>query len=161
MKQQLPQNRRISEFNSIYKKCDELYRDIAKTFGLSDCAFWILYSLRESEGCLTQSDICNSLYQPKQTVNSALKKLEHEGYILLHPIKNRRSKQIALTDKGVRLAAQTADCVLLAEETALSQFSSEELYLFYKLFRKYVDLLEQNLAEIKSSAASNKRFDFP
>lgn len=144
-------NRRISEFNSIYKKWDELYRDMAKTFGLSDCAFWILYSLRESDACLTQSDICNIIYQPKQTVNSALKKLEQDGYILLLPVKNRRSKQIALTDKGLLLAEQTADRVLLAEETALTQFSYEELELFFQLYHRYTDLLEQNLAKVKET----------
>lgn len=150
MKQQ-HSNRRISEFNSIYKKWDELYRDIAKAFGLSDCAFWILYSLRESDACLTQSDICNIIYQPKQTVNSALKKLEQDGYILLVPIKDRRSKQITLTDKGLLLAEQTADRVLLAEETALTQFSCEELDLFFRFFYRYTDLLEQNLSKVKET----------
>lgn len=42
--------------------------------GLSDCTFWILYALRENNARLTQSEICNFFYQPKQTVNSALKK---------------------------------------------------------------------------------------
>lgn len=40
--------RRFSEYNRILKETDELYRSAVKTMGLPDCAFWILYTLRES-----------------------------------------------------------------------------------------------------------------
>ena len=41
--------RRFSEYNRILKENDELYRSAVKTMGLPDCAFWILYTLRESK----------------------------------------------------------------------------------------------------------------
>ena len=96
--------RRFSEYNRILKENDELYRSAVKTMGLPDCAFWILYTLRESSETLTQSDVCYTLYQPKQTVNSALKKLADGGYIVLSEQKDRRSKPLSLTEKGQSLA---------------------------------------------------------
>ena len=35
------------ELNRMYKECNEFYHALAKHFGLSDSAFWILYTLRE------------------------------------------------------------------------------------------------------------------
>ena len=74
---------RLYEYNTIIKENDELYRGVARTLGLPDCAFWILYALRESAQVLTQSEICNAMYQPKQTLNSPIKKREADGYIAL------------------------------------------------------------------------------
>ena len=68
-------------FNRETKKLDDVYRSAAKSCGISECAFWILYTLRVEEKSFTQAEICEFLIEPKQTVNSALKKLEAEGYL--------------------------------------------------------------------------------
>lgn len=46
----------------------------------------------------------NLIYLPKQTVISALKKLEAVGLITLKKMDDRRSKQLQLTRKGAYLA---------------------------------------------------------
>ena len=74
MNKQIAGNR-LAEYNSMIKEHENLYRQIAKRFGLSECAFWILYSLRETDVVVTQSELCFALSQPKQTINTALKKL--------------------------------------------------------------------------------------
>lgn len=56
---------------------------MARICGLPDCAFWILYLLRESEVKYTQSGVSENLSLSRQTVNSALKKLQQEGYIAM------------------------------------------------------------------------------
>jgi hypothetical protein len=58
-------------FNATINGYEEIYRGVAKSFGLSDCAFWILYYIRQSEEKVTQKDICSFIYQPKQTVHAA------------------------------------------------------------------------------------------
>lgn len=138
----------LSQFNSIFKENDEIYRKVAKELGLSDCAFWILYNLSENNKPLTQSDICYYLYQPKQTVNSALKKMEHEGYIKLIQINDRRSKQIYLTEEGKRLAEETVNKVINIECETFSELTKEEQEDFIKLFRKYTDLLKNNIKKL-------------
>lgn len=140
----------LDEYNRIFKQNDEIYRDAAKELGLSDCAFWILYAVRSAEEVLTQSDLCYSQYQPKQTVNSALKKLEKEGYLVLKCTDNRRSKQIYLTEKGIRLSENTVDKVILAEVEALSALSLAEQEEFLKLFRKYTECLKNEMQQINS-----------
>lgn len=41
-------------FNATINGYEEIYRGVAKSFGLSDCAFWILYFIRQSEEKVTQ-----------------------------------------------------------------------------------------------------------
>lgn len=134
----------LHHYNSLIKENDELYRDVAKSLGLPDCAFWILYFIRENPTPMTQSEIWSFLYQPKQTVNSALKKLESEGYIRLN-VSGHRSKQILLTEKGRALTAQTVDLVMERELAALSALSAEERVSFLNLFEKYTAELKKQI----------------
>jgi len=152
MNQNIEKN--LIKYNNLIKENDELYRDIAKIFGLPDCAFWILYVLRENHKVLTQSEICNMLYQPKQTVNSSLKKLEYDGFIELTEMDDRRSKQVRLTEKGITLAKSTVDNVILAEYKALSGLTEEEQNNFILLFQKYTNLLKNIFFESFSSAST-------
>ena len=133
------------EYNTIFKENDEVYRCAAKTLGISDCSLWILYTLRTEQKAITQKEICEAFYYPKQTVNSALKKLENEGYIALTEMKDRRSKKITLTESGKKLAARTADKLIEAEPAAMSEPTDEEQKRFIELFRKYTGLLKKNM----------------
>ena len=71
----------ITEVNRTYKEEDDFYRRLARRSGLSDAAFWVLYSIETAPGPVTQTDIGNTLMLSKQTINSALKQLEHSGHI--------------------------------------------------------------------------------
>lgn len=151
----------LAEYNRLYKENDELYRNAAKALGLSDCAFWILYFLRESVGqpdCgLTQSGICSAIYAPKQTVNSSLKKLEEDGVIELAEGTDRRSKPVCLTEKGMALAGQTVDRVLEAEQRAFGKMTADEQTLFLELFRKYTNLLKTEIKGIRKQDQAVER----
>ncbi len=141
----------LSEYNELFKESDEIYRNAARNTGLSDCAFWILYFLRENGdeagGRLTQSSICSAIYAPKQTVNSSLKKLEEDGIIELTEGPDRRSKSVGLTEAGKALAAETVDRVLRAEVRAMAGMEEKEQEIFLGLFRRYTELLKKEMAE--------------
>lgn len=149
-------SRHLLEYNGIFRENDELYRGLAKAMGLPDGAFWILYTLREKGEAVTQSDICSAVYMPKQTVNSALKKLASDGYLVLSEQKDRRSKQIRLTEQGVRLAEATVDKVFAAEDRALAGLTEEEKERFLFLFRRYTELLKESMRELKESGNTEK-----
>ena len=50
-------SKKMLELNEIMKETDDLYRNLAKKFKMSDCMVWILYILREDDRSVTQSDI--------------------------------------------------------------------------------------------------------
>lgn len=140
-------SKRLAEYNSIIKEHEDLYRQLAKRFGMSECSFWILYSLRETTTSITQSELCYALSQPKQTINSALKKMQDYGFIELLINQDRRKKYIRLTDKGALLAQETVDKVILLENQTFDTFTEEEQSLFLQLLHKYTDNLKINLSE--------------
>lgn len=134
----------LIRYNRIFKDTDKIYHDFAKEYGLSDCAFWILYLLRETDTEYTQSEICNMLYMPRQTVNSAIKSLQNSGYIYLKPAENsKKNKILVLTDTGKDFAENSVDTVLKAEIKTLEQFSESELEIFLSLNKKYAALLRK------------------
>ena len=141
-------SKRMLEFNEVMKENNDLYSNLAKKFKMSDCMLWILYILREENKVLTQSDICNMMCIPKQTVNSSLKKMEAEGYIELHNINDKRSKQVSFTEKGLDLANNTVDIIISKENNALSKMDEKEQELLINLLRKFNDLLKDSFLEI-------------
>ena len=91
----------IRRYNSLYKANNEIYHRLARHFGLSDTAFWILYTLREQGGCVSQSQLCGELFLSKQTIHSALKQLEQGGFLQLENVpNNRKNKLVRVTSQG-------------------------------------------------------------
>ena len=135
----------LAAYNELYKEQDDLYRAVARGFGLSDCAFWVLYALREAERPMTQSDVCAAVYQPKQTVHSALKKLIGEGCLRLAEGRDRRSKYLVLTERGEALVRRTVDPVMAAETAAMDTLTEAERTQFLSLCRRYNTALRQYL----------------
>ena len=139
--------KKLYEYNNVLKSIDDCYRNIAKRYGFSEAAFWTLYTLRMEPGNITQSDVCTVLCQPKQTVNSALKKLESEGYITLTPT-GAHTKNISLTKSGTKLCEQTVDKVIEAECAALGNMTDEETENMTALMKLYSILLKSQTAKI-------------
>ncbi len=142
----------LKRYNNILKESDHFYRKAARRLGVPECALWILYTLRAEEPPLTQKRLCQQLLQPKQTINSALKSLEAEGYLTLSAGEDRRTRVITLTEKGAVLAGQTADRIIQAEQGAFQAMEPEEAEAFLRLFKQYVDHLEAAEPEPESGA---------
>lgn len=139
----------LTQFNNLYKELDDIYHSLARHYGLSDCAFWILYTMQETDESRTQSQLGEMLSLSRQTINSALKNLEAAGYIQLAPVAgNHKSKRILLTDAGKRFAEQTTDRVVQMELRAFDQFSAEEQVVFFRLLTAYVRRLSTETQEI-------------
>lgn len=141
----------LREYNTIYKETDAIYSKFARSSGLSDCAFWLMYSVREANGQCTQKELGDQWMLSKQTVNSALKGLERDGYLKLIPSEtNRRSKYVALTDKGVKFARKNIDIVFELEELAFQQMSPLERVAMIESSRKFQELfLKEALRFVK------------
>ena len=136
-------------FNETINGSEEIYRAVAKSFGLSDCAFWILYYLRQSKEKVTQKDICSFIYQPKQTVHSALKKMVDDGLIEVGDYNGKRHKYVTLTEKGEAFSQKTVDLVLAEEIAAFEDMDASERELAMKLLAKYSDNLSQRTSKFR------------
>lgn len=135
----------ILVYNQLLKECDNIYHDAAVRAGLSDCAFWILHALWEAEYPLTQSEIGDNASLPRQTVNSALKKLEKDGYLLLEKVSGKTGKSIQLTKDGEQFAKQHIAPIAVAEERVCAQFSRQEQETFLATFKTLVERLKAEI----------------
>ena len=126
--------------NRIYNETNQLYHRLARACGLSDCAFWLLYTLREEEGPLTQTQLSEILCLPRQTVNSALKRLVEEGCLRLEAADgNLKNKQVLVTEAGDAFLRRTVDRVFDMENAAVSHLSGEERAALLDLSQKLLD----------------------
>ncbi len=139
----------LATFNETINGSEEIYRAVAKSFGLSDCAFWILYCIRQSEEKVTQKDICNFIFQPKQTVHSALKKMVEDGLIEVGDYNGKRHKYVTLTEKGEAFSEKTIDLVLTEEIAVFEDLDASERELAMKLLAKYSDSLSRRMSKFR------------
>ena len=140
--------RYLALYNDIYKKNNDTYRELARRSGMSECAFWIFYSIKISVDGITQKEICEMMYEPKQTVNSAIKKLEQQGYLYLEKEENTRSKRVYLTEKGEQIAEKFAIPVISSEIKAFEMMTEKERMEFLRLSEKYTNILSDISKEL-------------
>lgn len=134
-------------FNQLYREIDELYHSIAVKMELSDSAFHIFYTICDlGDGCL-QRDICKITSISKQTINSAVQKLEREGYLVLKQGKGR-DMHIFLTDKGKEFTNRKIQPVIHMENHVFQEMSEEESHELLRLTRKYKELLQEKSKEL-------------
>ena len=137
----------ITEVNRTYKEEEDFYRRLARRSGLSDAAFWVLYSIETAPGPVTQTDIGSTLMLSKQTINSALKQLEHSGHICLSDGPGRK-KYLRLTRQGRALSDRAIRPTLEVERGAFLGLAEEERASLLALERKYLSLLHRESEQI-------------
>ena len=141
--------RAYEAFDSFWREQNQLYRDVATSFGISESAFSILYAIfLAGENGISQRDICVQMCIGKQTVNSSIHKLEREGVVELKSGPGRRGLLAHLTPVGLELAERTIVPMVEAELAALREFDDRELELSLLLGRCYTDALRSHFADI-------------
>ena len=137
------EEKKTYELNHELKRNGNLYRSLAARYDLPECAFWILYVLRSNYALLTQRDLCDYLKQPKQSINTGLKKLIDKNYIELSHADDKRIKYIEFTEEGRKFAEETIDKAIEAEKKAVTGLSEDEKEILFSVFHKYTELLEE------------------
>ena len=135
------------EFNRLNKAISELYHDISLQMGISDSVFDIFYAIIAlGDGCC-QKDICDYAFTSKQTIHSAIHKLEKEGFLCLKSGKGREM-HIFLTSKGERFIEEKIAPVIVMENKTCSRMNEEELDTLLLLTKKYFDCLRAQAKEL-------------
>ena len=139
----------LTLFNQAHKKMNVIYHNYAKSAGLSDAAFWLIYSLYERGRPCTQKDLCNSWLYAPQTINTALKGLEQKGLIALSFLPgNKKNKQISFTKDGEALLQMKILPLVQAEERSFERLGEEEREKLITITQKHIALLEEEITQI-------------
>lgn len=130
------------ELDRLYNEIDKIYHELARSSGVSDCAYWLVYALAEADGPLTQRVLASLWSYPKQTVNSALKALEAKGLVRIElETGSRKSTIVALTDAGRSFAQTHIAPTMRAEEQAFEALDTAERTTLVALLRRYTTAL--------------------
>lgn len=132
----------LTALNQSYKELDESYHQYAKACGLSDTAFWILYSIYERETPCTQRELCADWSYAPQTLNTALKGIEAKGWLRLDPIpENRKNKLVVLTPDGLEAVERIVAPLTKAEQASFQQLTDQERTTLLTVTQRYAQLL--------------------
>lgn len=137
--------RQVLRFNGTYSLYNSIYQKAIKDSDLPAVTFWLLYTLRKQGPC-SQKVLLNRLRYPKQSLSSALKMPEKEGYVLLEPSKaDRRSKIVHLSPKGEELVQDRIDQIIQAENAAFLELGPKERDILFLLFSKLCQNLQEKM----------------
>lgn len=115
---------------------DSIYHLAARKLGVSDSVLIVAYMIHEKgDGCLLY-DIWKESGISKQTINSAIRKLEEDGILRLEQDKGK-SKRVYLTEKGKTFVDETATRLLEAECRAFEGWTDEEFEIHLRLMERY------------------------
>ena len=132
----------LTLFDQLFKKMDDSYHQFAKYSGLSDTAFWIICALQDEEETYIQKDLCKMWSYSKQTINSALKKLEERKLIEFASVPgNKKDKRVLLTLEGKKVAKEMVKPLMETEKKAFGNLSKEERKQLLNLIQKYENFL--------------------
>lgn len=137
MKEQDP----VRQMNRLACALDGTYHQAAWKLGLSDSVMCVLYMLHErGDGC-TLHEIYRDSGISKQTIHSAIRKLEGDGILYLEPGKGK-AKCIRLTEAGRDYVNRTVARVYEAEREMFRGWSEEE-------FDQYLHLMEKHYRQLR------------
>lgn len=142
----------LHRINYLTSELDALYHQAASGVGLADSTMLVLYTIYDNGG----SCLLRTIYQQsgisKQTVNSAIRRLESDEILYLTQFKGK-SKQVFLTEKGKRFVEETVARIYEAESRAFASWTEEEVNLHVRLLEKYVDSFRTQLLALQQDTA--------
>lgn len=133
---------KIKRYNHLMTELDAAYHEVALKFNLSDSAMLILYTICNNGDWCLLSDITRLSGASKQTINSALRKLEAKDIVYLEPY-NSRMKRVCLTDKGHAFVQDTVRRVIEVENQIFGSWTKAEWVTYLELTRRYLTMFRE------------------
>jgi len=141
-------SKEMRRFNHLVSETDAAYHKAAVKLGLSDSGLQILYTLVDSEGCCLLRDVCRLTGISKQTIHSAIHKLEQDGVLCVEAA-GAKNRLLRLTEAGERLAAATVLQIIEAENDIFASWTPEEVTQYLSLTQRYLETFRQATKNIK------------
>ena len=132
-----PVSGQIKRLNLITSEIDAIYHEATLKLGLTDSAMIVLYTMCLFDGSCLLGQIISLSGLSKQTINSALRKLEDDGVVYLKPSSGRK-KLVCLTDKGRELALGTAMRLMEIENEVFSEWSARDREAYIRFHMRFL-----------------------
>lgn len=137
----------VKRLNFLHSEINGVFHGAAVKLGLSDSALYILYTICNIGSPCPLASIIQMTGISKQTIHSALQKLEGEGLLYLQTLTGRK-KAVCLTEAGKALAEKTAGKLLQIENEIYESWTQEERDLYLELTQRYLQQLRTRFQEV-------------
>lgn len=138
----------MKRLNYLISEINSAYHEAAQKLGLSDSAMQILYTIcNHGDSCLL-NDICKLSGTSKQTINSALRKLETSGMVYLEQFGGKK-KKVCLTEDGKNLVKRTVLHLVEIENNIFDSWSEAEQESYLMLTQKYLACFKERLEKLR------------
>ncbi len=134
-------SKELKRHNYLVSEIEAAYHETAVKLGLSDSSMTVLYTICDNGDSCPLRDIIHNSGSSKQTINSALRRLETDGIIYLEA-DGAKNKTVCLTKHGKMLADKTARKIIDIENDIFSSWNPEDV-------NKYLELTERYLRDFK------------
>lgn len=145
----------LVDFDRMLNGLDRIYSEFARTYGLSDCAYWMLVDTSTAGGSIAVSRLTSEWFYSKQTINSAIKTLTARGFATLEFAEgSRKNKVVSLTEEGRRFAKRYAMPAQGAEQRAFDALEPCEQREIMRLIGKFSQVLGEECEAFKRQVAA-------
>lgn len=131
----------------LFSETDAVYHEATLKFGLTDSSMIVLYTICLFDGSCPLGDITALSGLPKQTVNSALRRLEGDGVLYLEAAGGRK-KRVCLTEKGQGLCRDTALRLMRLEDEIYASWPPEDLEKYLSLTQRFLSGLREKVQKL-------------
>ena len=132
------------EYTYLAEEINALYHEAAVKMGISDSVMNILYVICEKGDQCLQSEISKLTGISRQTINSAIRKLEKDEIVYLQQGRGRNTV-VCLTEKGKNFSAEKIIPLFEIENKIWNEWTEEEQRQYLMLTKKYRDALKKYL----------------
>lgn len=146
----IPASDALLRFNHLVGEINSAYHEAALHFGFSDSEFQIIYTLSCEGGRCLLGDICAYSGMSKQTVNSALRKLERDGILTLENYDGKK-KTAVFTERGKALADSTSAKIIASENRIYDSWGRENTEFYLKMTKEYLEQFLQDIKEMEKA----------
>ncbi len=138
---------KAGQYTYLAGEINSLYHEAAVKMGISDSVQNILYVICENGRECLQSEISKLTGISRQTINSAIRRLEKDGVLYLKQGKGRNTI-VCLTEEGERFAREKIRPLFEMENRIWQEWTEEEQCQYLRLTQKYRDGLKKYLREM-------------
>ena len=124
-------------------RIDGLYHQAARKLGIKDNTLILLYALDDGQPH-SQKQIGEEWLLPKTTINTIVRELEEQGYLVLEVEEHTREKNICLTPRGKQYARMLLKKVYEMEELAMRDMIEHHSPEFARSCFDFADCLQHS-----------------
>lgn len=140
-------SKELRRFNYLLSETESSYHEAASRLGLPESSMIVLYAICHAGTSCPLRDICRNAGVSKQTINSALRRLEAKGLIYLENT-DGKNKTVFLTKEGQKLAGRTAAKVIAIENDIFASWTKEDVKQYLSLTERYLQDFRKHLQHL-------------